>query len=190
MKFGEKHASEFWRKSDVSRYADPIEKEVTIHQTKKNNFIRHSLSPRSSQQKVGDASCSIGDAEYRNQSHVWRASRGQKPVKTTRYYGSITTAQYQQPSEILHRMQSEKRHNRKCCPPAFYHTFLAQRRRVSINKRCGTLSVAFFILSSPVEPNPANDRSIHMARDLAIGCTYTHHERRDACCIRPREFWF
>lgn len=77
-------------------------------------------------------------------------------------------------------MQSEKRHNRKCCPPAFYHTFLAQKR-VSINKRCGTLSwarrVFHSLLSCRAEPS---QRSIRVAiwHGPRIGCVYIYIHRK------------
>lgn len=118
-----KHMFQF-RKSDISGFADPF-----IILKNRNNFIHFPLhesllASNKKSTRIWRIMFDRGRGISKPVSRV--ASRAQKPVKTTRYsyYGSITMAQYQQPSEILHRMQSEKRHNRKCCPPAFYQRSL------------------------------------------------------------------
>lgn len=93
-------------------------------------------------------------------------------------------AQYQQPSEILHRMQSEKRHNRKCCPPAFYQPFLAQRRVSLLTSHAGHFParrVFHSLLSCRAKPSQRSIRVAIWHSGLAFGsCIYCACIERDA----------
>lgn len=77
-----KRVSQFRRKSDVSRFWWSDQRTNKSIELKNRNLKTSYISlstrvflPLTKSRRGFDASCSIGDAEYRNQSHVWRAAR-------------------------------------------------------------------------------------------------------------------
>lgn len=110
-----------------------------------------------------DASCSMvlsETAEYQNQSHVWRATGKNLWKPRGSANGSITT--FSTSSQVKFYTGCNPRNGtiENAVRQPFIDVPCAKANRASINEPCGTLScAAFFILSSPVKPAPANDRS-------------------------------
>lgn len=99
-------------------------------------------------------------AEYQNQSHVWRATGKNLWKPRGSANGSITT--FSTSSQVKFYTGCNPRNGtiENAVRQPFIDVPCAKANRASINEPCGTLScIAFFILSSPVKPAPANDRS-------------------------------